>query len=860
MKKLSLSRIILVATVIIFSIFGAAPVFAEDWYEDLLQENVTWAMAIEKAATIAKERINEYGDIDSFGARVPKGESCNETAFALGHAIINDPEFNVLTPGWEVHTVRAEIAPKLLLAHTTTVLVPPKPQGWKEGDPYLAYAVDNYTGSVSVEPMQAVWHEPTGGETKGYYGYVFTYRPGILWDSSSTLYSTFNLFGGIKRNTIELKQHELTAGDNKALNVQRVLDPETGTYVWKKLDTSAVPTNPYSQWANKDSAPKNNTKVNVQVVQSRDPNAKTGPLGVGAQHVVNGKEAFLYTVFFENVATASAPAQRVHIEDELSDELDLMSLELLAVTFGDFVLLPTSGSKSFVGYQDLRPAKNIVVKVVAMVNSRTLEWDFTSLDSTSAENPEDMTPLAEDDPEGFLPPNVSSPQGEGSVAFRIKVADGVAHGTTISNDAKIVFDKNSPIDTNQWSNTIDSLPPVTSVSSLAGSQPTADFSVSWDGVDQGLSGIRDFTIWVAINGAEPQIWLSNTPLKSSVFQGENGSTYAFYSIGRDAAGNSEVAPLTAQASTVVFFDKDGDGVGDSNDNCPDVQNPSQDNSDGDAFGDACDLCPLDNSKVAPLNCGCGLSEADSDGDSTPDCLDSCPNDAAKVAPGACGCGVVDIDSDQDGTSDCIDSCPEDSHKTTAGMCGCGVSEVDSDGDSTPDCVDSCPSDSLKVVPGACGCGVSDVDNDSDGTADCADFCPKDPRKVTAGICGCGVEDKDANGNGIIDCLTSKEFVYWAKKLEMLVSSLKPLSLKATKKQIAEYKAKLEEIKRVLNILVSLLKDAANTTTLKSGKKSLPQLMAPISKNVPKLVKSKSSSFASNKKQALQAVKQLTKVL
>jgi hypothetical protein len=40
-------------------------------------------------------------------------------------------------------------------------------------------------------------------------------------------------------------------------------------------------------------------------------------------------------------------------------------------------------------------------------------------------------------------------------------------------------------------------------------------------------------------------------------------------------------------------DRDGDGVLDPDDNCPDTPNPDQGNEDGDRFGDACDPCPID---------------------------------------------------------------------------------------------------------------------------------------------------------------------------------------------------------------------------------------------------------------------------
>ena len=50
---------------------------------------------------------------------------------------------------------------------------------------------------------------------------------------------------------------------------------------------------------------------------------------------------------------------------------------------------------------------------------------------------------------------------------------------------------------------------------------------------------------------------------------------------------------------------------------------------------------------------------DSDGDGTPDVQDGCINDSNKVAPGDCGCGVSDVDSDGDIVPDCNDPCPTD---------------------------------------------------------------------------------------------------------------------------------------------------------------------------------------------------------
>ena len=48
---------------------------------------------------------------------------------------------------------------------------------------------------------------------------------------------------------------------------------------------------------------------------------------------------------------------------------------------------------------------------------------------------------------------------------------------------------------------------------------------------------------------------------------------------------------------------------------------------------------------------------DRDGDGLADADDGCPEDAAKAGPGVCGCGVPDTDTDGDGVADCVDVCP-----------------------------------------------------------------------------------------------------------------------------------------------------------------------------------------------------------
>src|SRR4051812_42835906 len=56
-------------------------------------------------------------------------------------------------------------------------------------------------------------------------------------------------------------------------------------------------------------------------------------------------------------------------------------------------------------------------------------------------------------------------------------------------------------------------------------------------------------------------------------------------------------------------DRDGDGVADVVDNCPDVANPVQEDEDADHLGDVCDPCPIDGDATSPDADGDGVGDA-----------------------------------------------------------------------------------------------------------------------------------------------------------------------------------------------------------------------------------------------------------
>src|SRR5687767_12277790 len=136
-----------------------------------------------------------------------------------------------------------------------------------------------------------------------------------------------------------------------------------------------------------------------------------------------------------------------------------------------------------------RPANNLIVRIDARLDPATalLTWRFTSLDPDTMEPTDD--PLA-----GFLPPNVTPPEGDGFVAFTVDPKPDLATDTEIANQARIFFDVNPPIDTPVWRNTIDTTPPTSAVTSVTPAGACSqDLRVAWSGADQG-AGVGSFAL------------------------------------------------------------------------------------------------------------------------------------------------------------------------------------------------------------------------------------------------------------------------------------------------------------------------------------------------------------------------------
>ena len=128
---------------------------------------------------------------------------------------------------------------------------------------------------------------------------------------------------------------------------------------------------------------------------------------------------------------------------------------------------------------------------------------------------------------------------------------------------------------------------------------------------------------------------------------------------------------TSRYSAISEGDRDGDGVTDAQDNCPDVFNPVrpqnisriQGDFDGDGIGDICDRYPL----CRENDSTCKIYTKDHDGDGIEDYFDNCPELSNSDQSDIDGDNLGDVcdkcddryDRDGDGLADNCDKCPDD---------------------------------------------------------------------------------------------------------------------------------------------------------------------------------------------------------
>ncbi|MBN2362198.1 MAG: OmpA family protein [Deltaproteobacteria bacterium] len=185
----------------------------------------------------------------------------------------------------------------------------------------------------------------------------------------------------------------------------------------------------------------------------------------------------------------------------------------------------------------------------------------------------------------------------------------------------------------------------------------------------------------------------------------------FPSGGLPVSSNLELAVGADFFVWAAAKDRDGDGIADPDDRCPDKPGPKETKGcpdrDRDGVADQDDKCP-DEPGPAERE-GCPANDRDDDGVLDED--DRCPDEAGPKANRGCPWG----DTDGDGLTDDQDRCPNDAGPKDNRGCPWG----DADSDGVTDDKDRCPDQEGPVENGGC----PDADRDGDGIVDRLDNCP-----------------------------------------------------------------------------------------------------------------------------------------
>lgn len=276
-----------------------------------------------------------------------------------------------------------------------------------------------------------------------------------------------------------------------------------------------------------------------------DPNEKYGIGDSSALHYTNTRK-LAYMIGFENENTANLNAQTVVIKDTLnSTKFDLQSFGFTSVTIGDSTFLLSSPVKSFYHDFDFTANYGVKARVTAIYDSSNgiARWTFFTIDPNTNQ-------VTASSLNGFLPPNVNPPKGQGHVSYVINAKTNLVTADSLSNRASIYFDYNKPITTDTWVNTFDFIKPASSIQPLPENVHSEKFIVSWSGNDN-LSGINRFDVYVATNDSSFRLWRSDMSATSDTFSGLMNSKYSFYSIAYDNAGNKESQKTAGESTTTV---------------------------------------------------------------------------------------------------------------------------------------------------------------------------------------------------------------------------------------------------------------------------------------------------------------------
>ncbi|HTX00109.1 MAG TPA: carboxypeptidase regulatory-like domain-containing protein, partial [Acidimicrobiales bacterium] len=183
-----------------------------------------------------------------------------------------------------------------------------------------------------------------------------------------------------------------------------------------------------------------------------DPNGLDGPPGVGSERFVAAGSELGYVIHFQNEPSANASVAEVTVTEPVPAAVAPSSVQLTGFGYGSTVIAVPPGLQDFSEtIPDSAPngdGDSVQVSGAFDPASSTITWTLAAIDPATGDVDSSATG-------GFLPPDSISGAGEGDgegyVSFAAALEPGLVNGTTVSAQASIVFDRNAPISTPEWS-------------------------------------------------------------------------------------------------------------------------------------------------------------------------------------------------------------------------------------------------------------------------------------------------------------------------------------------------------------------------------------------------------------------------
>ena len=317
------------------------------------------------------------------------------------------------------------------------------------------------------------------------------------------------------------------------------------TYTWKTMTVSSSGT--YGVTITDSNGYVGSAKVSITLKMTKcpeDPNEIDGPVGYGDDHLVSTEEKMHYTILYENSPEfASAPASLVNITYPIPPEQNINSVRLSDFGFGSFIFSVPSNTTAYTQRLDVSDSLGVWVDVTAgidMANNQVF-WNLQSVDPATG-----FEPASAD--LGFLLVNDSLHHGEGYVSFSIAPKSHITSGDTVAAEATIIFNENTAIATNVWTNKFDAISPTSTLHAQIEADDTMARNFTFTANDD-LSGVNNVELLVSLNGDVYNSIGYFGVNDTARYTLEDGYVYRFISRATDNVGNQE--PLKSRPDTMI---------------------------------------------------------------------------------------------------------------------------------------------------------------------------------------------------------------------------------------------------------------------------------------------------------------------